>query len=88
MTESGMSYLVGFASKSAGSALAPTRASARSPTTLELGVTLTKLPRILLAAAYMSSIDSNFTEAQRDRLLAQVRQLTAGDLVGVDPARG
>jgi hypothetical protein len=61
MTDSGMSYALGFASKSAGEAFAPTSASARSPTTFEDGVTLTMLPRILLAAAYMSSIASNLS---------------------------
>jgi hypothetical protein len=48
ITESGMPKLVGLDSNSSGSAWAPT--SARSPTTLELGVTLTMLPRILLPA--------------------------------------
>ena len=41
MTESGMSYLPGFSAKSRGSAPTATRCSARSPTTLLLGVTLT-----------------------------------------------
>ena len=40
---------------------APTRCSARSPTTFDDGVTLTMLPRMSLAAAYMSSICSNFS---------------------------
>ena len=61
MTESGMSYDAGSASNAAGSAPAATRASARSPTTLEDGVTLTTLPRMSLAAAYMSSTCSNFS---------------------------
>ena len=65
MTESGMSYVVGLASKSAGSAFAPTRARARSPTTLELGVTFTMLPRIRFAAAYMSSMASKRSPSPR-----------------------
>ena len=73
MTESGMSNRVGSASNSAGSALAPTSASARSPTTLELGVTLTMLPRMRFAAAYMSSIDSN--RSPRPRAIACWRRL-------------
>ena len=40
-------------------------ASARSPTTLLDGVTLTMLPRMSLAAAYMSSICSNFSPSPR-----------------------
>ena len=51
MTESGMSYLVGLASKSAGSTPAPTRCRAKSPTTLEDGVTLVGRPSISLTAA-------------------------------------
>ena len=51
MTEAGMSYLVGFASKSAGSTPAPTRCSARSPTTFEDGVTFVGRPSISLTAA-------------------------------------
>ena len=65
MTESGMSYFVGFCSKSAGSAPAPTRARARSPTTLDEGVTLTRLPRIRLAAVYMSSMSSKRSPSPR-----------------------
>ncbi len=61
MTESGTSNLPGSCSNSAGSAPTATRCSARSPTTLDDGVTLTMLPRILFAAAYMSSICSNFS---------------------------
>ncbi len=60
-TESGMSNFAGLSSNSAGSAPTATRCSARSPTTFELGVTLTTLPRMSLAAAYMSSICSNFS---------------------------
>ena len=89
MTESGMSYFCGSSSKSAGSAPAPTSASARSPTTLDDGVTLTTLPRMRLAAAYMSSISSN--RSPRPRAMAcwrRLRQLAAGDLVEVDPTGG
>ncbi len=61
MTESGMSNFEGFSSNSFGSAPTATRCSARSPTTFDDGVTLTMLPRRSLAAAYMSSICSNFS---------------------------
>ena len=61
MTESGTSKSDGFSSNSAGSAPTLTSASARSPTTFDEGVTFTTLPRIRLAAAYMSSICSNFS---------------------------
>ena len=68
ITESGMSYFVGFSSKSAGSAPAPTSASARSPTTLDDGVTLTRLPRMRFAAAYMFSMSSK--RSPRPRAIA------------------
>ena len=61
MTESGTSNFCGDSSNSFGSAPTATRCSARSPTTFEDGVTLTMLPRMSLAAAYMSSICSNFS---------------------------
>ena len=43
-----------------------TRCRARSPTTFEDGVTFTMLPRMSLAAAYMSSICSNFSPRPRE----------------------
>ena len=61
MTESGMSKEPGSSSNSCGSAPTATRCRARSPTTLDDGVTLTTLPRMSLAAAYMSSTCSNFS---------------------------
>ena len=65
MTESGMSNFPGSSANAAGSAPTPTRASARSPTTFEEGVTFTMLPRMSLAAAYMSSTCSNFSPSPR-----------------------
>ena len=61
MTESGMSNEAGSSANATGSAPTATRCSARSPTTLDDGVTLTTLPRMSFAAAYMSSICSNFS---------------------------
>jgi len=61
MTEPGMSYDVGSAAKASGSAPAATSASARSPITFEDGVTFGTRPRMSFAAAYMSSICSNFS---------------------------
>jgi hypothetical protein len=58
MTESGMSKACGFSSNSTGSAPFATSCRARSPTTLELGVTLVGRPRMRFAAAYISSICS------------------------------
>src|SRR5699024_11405097 len=49
ITESGISYLVGFSSNSAGATPAPTRCKAKSPTTLDDGVTLVGRPSISYA---------------------------------------
>ena len=73
MTESGMSNLFGVASKSSGVTPAPTRCSARSPTTLEDGVTFTRRPRIRSAAAYIASISSK--RSPRPSATAWVRRL-------------
>ncbi len=89
ITESGMSYFVGFSSKSAGSAPAPTRARARSPTTLDDGVTLTRLPEdAVRRRVHVLDVLEPVAEAEGDGLLAQVRQLAAGDLVEVDAPGG
>ncbi len=61
MTEAGMSNFAGLSANSSGSAPTATRCSARSPTTFDDGVTLTMWPRMRSAAAYMSSICSNFS---------------------------
>ena len=58
-TESGMSNFAGSSAKAFGSAPTATRCRARSPTTLELGVTLTSRPRMRSAAAYIRSTCSN-----------------------------
>ena len=87
MTESGMSNLPGSSANSSGSAPTATRCSARSPTTLDDGVTLTMLPRMSLAAAYMSSICSNFSP--RPSAIACWRRLESwppGISWRVDPA--
>ncbi len=73
ITESGMSYLSGFFSKSAGSASAAARARARSPTTFDDGVTFGGRPSITLAAAYRSSIFSKWSA--RPRAMACWRRL-------------
>lgn len=73
MTESGMSNLFGVASKSFGETSAPTRWSARSPTTFDEGVTFTSRPRMRSAAAYIASIASK--RSPRPSATAWVRRL-------------
>ena len=64
---------------------APTRCSARSPTTFDDGVTLTIRPEhpVRGGVVVLDQLEP-VAEPERDRLLAQVGQLPAGDLVGVD----
>ncbi len=73
MTESGMSNRSGSCSKSAGETPAPTRCRARSPTTLEEGVTFTRRPSIRSAAAYMASMSSK--RSPSPSAMAWVRRL-------------
>ena len=80
---------VGFASKSSGSALAPTRARARSPTTLERGRHLDDVAQDAVGrGVHVLDGLEPVAEAESDRLLAQVGQLPAGDLVAVDASGG
>jgi hypothetical protein len=78
MTEAGMSNFPGLSVNSFGSAPTATKCNARSPTTFDDGVTFAMFPSMSLAAAYMSSICSNFSPSPTHGLLAQIGELSAG----------
>ena len=86
-TESGTSKRSGCSANSAGSAPTATRCSARSPTTFERRRDLDQ-PAEDPVGGRVHGLDllELLPQAERDRLLAQVGQLAAGDLVVVDPA--
>ena len=82
-----MSNLPGSAAKSCGSAPAATRCSARSPTTLRRRGHLDEVAEDRVGGGvHVLDLLELLAQAERDRLLAQVGQLAAGDLVAVDAA--
>ena len=76
-------------SVSSGVRLLATRNRAMSPTTFDVGVTLTMSPKRRLTSAYaLQTSGQRDARPERLGLLEEVRVLAAGHLVGVDLGRG
>ena len=87
MTESGMSNFPGFSSNSSGSA--PTRDEVQREVADDLGRRrhLDDVAEdVVGGGVHVLDLLELLTESERDGLLAQVGELAAGDLVGVDAA--